>query len=292
MLGFPLQTVIGQLLLGLINGSFYAILSLGLAIIFGLLNIINFAHGTLYMLGAYVAWALLTYAGVSYWGALIIAPLVVGIFGILLERLFLKGLYKLEHLFGLLMTLALSLIIEGVMQNNFGVSGQAYEIPEILSGSTRLGNVVLPIYRSWVVVASLVVCIGTWWIIEKTKLGSYLRACTENPELVGTFGIRVPRLIMLTYGAGVALAGFAGVLAAPVYSISPHMGSDLMIVVFAVVVIGGMGSIMGSIVTGYLLGIAEGLTRLIYPEASAVIVFIIMGIVLIFKPNGLFGGRE
>ena len=279
----------GQLLLGLINGSFYAVLSLGLAVIFGLLNIINFAHGALYMAGAFVAWMLLNYFGIGYWPALVLAPLIVGALGIILERTMLSRLYHLDHLYGLLLTFGLALIIQGLFRNYYGISGLPYQIPDLLSGGQNLGFMFLPNYRAWVVVASIVVCLGTWFMIEKTRLGAYLRAATENPTLVGAFGVNVPIMIMLTYGFGVALAGFAGVLAAPIYSVNPIMGEQLIIVVFAVVVIGGMGSIMGAIITGYMLGIVEGLTRVIYPEGSAVVIFVIMAIVLMIKPEGLFG---
>ena len=289
LLGIPPQALFGQLLLGLINGSFYAILSLGLAIIFGLLNIINFTHGAQYMLGAFVAWALLHYLGVGYWWALILAPVIVGATGIAMERLFLARLYHLDHLYGLLLTFGVALIIQGVIRNYYGVSGQPYSIPPLLSGGQNLGFMFLPNYRGWVIAASLTVCLVTWLVIEKTRLGAYLRAATENPELVGAFGINVPLMVTLTYGFGVALAGFAGVLAAPIYSVNPNMGADLIIVVFAVVVIGGMGSILGAIVTGLGLGLIEGLTKVFYPEASSVIIFVIMAIVLMVKPNGLFG---
>ncbi len=289
LLGIPPQVLLGQLLLGLINGSFYAVLSLGLAVIFGLLNIINFAHGALYMAGAFVAWMLLHYLGIGYWPALILAPLIVGVFGIILERTMLSRLYHLDHLYGLLLTFGLALIIQGLFRNYYGVSGLPYRIPDVLSGGQNLGFMFLPNYRAWVVVASVLVCFGTWFTIEKTRLGAYLRAATENPALVSAFGINVPLLVMLTYGFGVALAGFAGVLAAPIYSVNPNMGADLIIVVFAVVVIGGMGSILGAIVTGYMLGIIEGLTRVFYPEGSAVVIFVIMAIVLLIKPEGLFG---
>lgn len=289
LLGIPPQVLLGQLLLGLINGSFYAVLSLGLAVIFGLLNIINFAHGALYMAGAFVAWMLLHYLGIGYWPALILAPLIVGSFGILLERTMLSRLYHLDHLYGLLLTFGLALIIQGLFRNYYGISGLAYQIPDLLSGGQNLGFMYLPNYRAWVVIASVLVCFSTWFMIEKTRLGAYLRAATENPTLVGAFGINVSLMIMLTYGFGVALAGFAGVLAAPIYSVNPTMGEQLIIVVFAVVVIGGMGSIMGAIVTGYMLGIIEGLTRVFYPEGSAVVIFVIMAIVLMIKPEGLFG---
>ena len=289
LLGIPPQVLMGQLLLGLINGSFYAVLSLGLAVIFGLLNIINFAHGALYMAGAFVAWMLLNYFGIGYWPALVLAPLIVGALGIILERTMLSRLYHLDHLYGLLLTFGLALIIQGLFRNYYGISGLPYQIPDVLSGGQNLGFMFLPNYRAWVVVASIVVCLGTWFMIEKTRLGAYLRAATENPTLVGAFGVNVPLMIMLTYGFGVALAGFAGVLAAPIYSVNPIMGEQLIIVVFAVVVIGGMGSIMGAIITGYMLGIVEGLTRVIYPEGSAVVIFVIMAIVLMIKPEGLFG---
>jgi len=289
LLGIPPQVLLGQLLLGLINGSFYAVLSLGLAVIFGLLNIINFAHGALYMMGAFAAWMLLNYVGIGYWPSLILAPLIVGAFGIVLERLMLNKLYHLDHLYGLLLTFGLALILQGVFRNYYGISGLPFEIPQTLSGGQNLGFMFLPNYRAWVIVASAVVCFGTWFVIEKTRLGAYLRAATENPTLVGAFGINVPLMITLTYGFGVALAGFAGVLAAPIYSVNPNMGADLIIVVFAVVVIGGMGSILGAIITGFGLGIIEGLTRVFYPEGSAVVIFVIMAIVLLIKPEGLFG---
>ena len=291
LLGVPPQVMMGQLLLGLINGSFYAVLSLGLAVIFGLLNIINFAHGALYMAAAFVAWMLLNYLGIGYWPALILAPLIVGTLGIVLERTMLSRLYHLDHLYGLLLTFGLALIIQGLFRNYYGISGLPYQIPGALSGGQNLGFMFLPNYRAWVVVASVMVCLGTWFMIEKTRLGAYLRAGTENPTLVGAFGVNVPLMITLTYGFGVALAGFAGVLAAPIYSVNPTMGEQLIIVVFAVVVIGGMGSIMGAILTGYMLGIVEGLTRVFYPEGSAVVIFVIMAIVLMLKPEGLFGRR-
>ena len=289
LLGIPPQALFGQLLLGLINGSFYAVLSLGLAVIFGLLNIINFTHGAQYMMGAFVAWMLLNYLGIGYWWALILAPIVVGITGIIIERTLLHRLYHLDHLYGLLLTFGLALIIQGLFRNYYGVSGLSYTIPPVLSGGQNLGFMFLPNYRGWVIVASAIVCFGTWFMIEKTRLGAYLRAATENPEMVNAFGINVPLLITLTYGFGVALAAFAGVLAAPIYSVNPNMGADIIIVVFAVVVIGGMGSILGAIVTGFGLGIVEGLTRYFYPEASATVIFIIMAIVLLLKPAGLFG---
>ncbi|MCT8974830.1 branched-chain amino acid ABC transporter permease [Microbaculum marinisediminis] len=289
LLGIPPQALFGQLLLGLINGSFYAMLSLGLAIIFGLLNIINFTHGAQYMLGAFVAWMLLNFLGIGYWWALLLAPLIVGATGIVIERLLISRLYHLDHLYGLLLTFGLALILQGVLRNEYGISGLPYGMPSALSGGQNLGFMFLPNYRGWIIVASLVVCLGTWFVIEKTRLGAYLRAATENPTLVGAFGINVPLMITLTYGFGVALAGFAGVLAAPIYAVNPNMGADLIIVVFAVVVIGGMGSIMGSILTGFGLGLIEGLTRVFYPEGSAVVIFVIMAIVLMIKPAGLFG---
>ena len=287
LLGVPPQALFGQLLLGLINGAFYALLSLGLAVIFGMLNVINFTHGAQYMMGAFTAYMLLQYLGIGYWGALILAPIIVGVFGIALERLFLSRLYNLDHLYGLLLTFGLALMIEGLFRQRYGSSGLPYTNP--IPGGTNLGFMFLPWYRAWVVVLSLVVCIGTWFMIEKTKLGSYLRAATENPTLVRAFGIYVPRMMTLTYGFGGALAALAGVLAAPIYSVNPVMGANLIIVVFAVVVIGGMGSIMGSILTGFGLGIIEGLTKVFYPEASATVIFIIMAIVLMLRPAGLFG---
>ena len=287
--GIPAQALFGQLLIGLINGSFYAILSLGLAVIFGLLNIINFTHGAQYMMGAFAAWFLLQYTGLGYWWALLIAPVVVGLIGIALERTMLKRLYQLDHLYGLLLTFGLALIIQGLFRNHFGSSGLPYRIPAELTGAQNLGFMTLPNYRAWVIVFSLVVCLGTWWVIERTKLGAYLRAATENPTLVRAFGVNVPRMITLTYGFGVGLAALAGVLAAPIYQVNPLMGADLIIVVFAVVVIGGMGSIMGSIVTGFGVGVIEGLTKVFYPEASNTVIFVIMAIVLLIKPAGLFG---
>jgi branched-chain amino acid transport system permease protein len=287
--GFSAPALFGQLLLGLINGSFYALLSLGLAIIFGLLNVINFAHGALYMLGAFVGWGLLHYAGIGYWPALILAPLLVGALGVVLERTMLQRLYRLDPLYNLLLTFGLALIIQGLFQAKFGSSGEPYAIPEALRGAKDLGFMILPIYRGWVTVVSLVVCLTTWFVIERTKIGSYLRAATENPGLVQAFGINVPRMVTLTYGFGVALAAFAGVLAAPIYRVSPGMGADTIIVVFAVVVIGGMGSIMGSIVTGFALGLIEGLTKVFYPPASSTVVFALMALVLIVRPAGLFG---
>jgi branched-chain amino acid transport system permease protein len=289
LLGIPPQALFGQVMLGLINGAFYAMLSLGLAVIFVLLNIINFAHGALYMMGAFVAWFLLQYLGLGYWWALVIAPVVVGAFGMAIERTMLKHLYKLDHLYGLLLTFGLALVIEGVFRNRFGSSGLPYGMPASLTGAQNLGFMVLPIYRGWVIVASLAVCLATWFVIERTRLGSYLRAATENPALVQAFGINVPRMITLTYGFGVGLAALAGVMAAPIYNVNPTMGANLIIVVFAVVVIGGMGSIMGSIVTGFGLGVAEGLTKVFYPEASNTVIFVIMAIVLLVKPAGLFG---
>jgi branched-chain amino acid transport system permease protein len=281
----------GQLLIGLINGSFYALLSLGLAVIFGMLNIINFTHGAQYMMGAFVAYFLLQWAGLNYWAALIIAPILVGITGIIVERLFLQWLYRLDHLYGLLLTFGLALVIEGLFRNQFGSSGLPYQVPDLLRGGQNLGFMFLPNYRAWVIVFSLAVCLVTWFVIERTRLGAYLRAATENPTLVRAFGINVPRMITLTYGFGVGLAALAGVMAAPIYSVSPQMGSHLIIVVFAVVVIGGMGSIMGAIVTGFGLGLIEGLTKVFFPEASNTVIFIIMAIVLIIRPAGLFGRR-
>jgi branched-chain amino acid transport system permease protein len=289
LLGVTPQALFGQLLLGLINGSFYAILSLGLAVIFGMLNVINFAHGALYMIGAFAAWLLLQYLGVGYWAALVISPIVVGLLGALIERTLLRRLYHLDHLYGLLLTFGLALILEGLFRYRFGSSGQPYTIPELLTGGKNLGFMFLPIYRGWVIVASLVVCLATWFVIERTKLGSYLRAATENPTLVSAFGINVPRMILLTYAFGVGLAAFAGVLAAPIYQVSPLMGSNLIIVVFAVVVIGGMGSIIGSVITGFGLGVIEGLTKVFYPEASTTVIFVVMAIVLLIRPAGLFG---
>lgn len=285
----PVQALLGQLLLGLVNGSFYAVLSLGLAIIFGLLNIINFAHGALYMVGAFLAWSGLHYLGINYWLMLVLAPIGVGLIGILIERLLLRHLYNLDHLYGLLLTFGITLLIEGIFRSIYGVSGQPYSTPDLLKGGFNLGFMYLPIYRAWVVVASITVCVVTWFVIEKTRLGALLRAGTENAKLVESFGINVPLLITLTFGAGVGLAGFAGVLAAPLLQVSPLMGSNLIIVVFAVVVIGGMGSILGSIITGLCLGVIEGLTKVFWPEASNTVVFIIMVIVLLIRPAGLFG---
>ncbi len=289
LIGVPPQVLFGQLLLGLINGAFYAMLSLGLAVIFGLMNVINFAHGAQYMMGAFVAYLLLQKLGLGYWSSLLLSPLAVGAFGVLLERTMLHRLYKLDHLYGLLLTFGLALIIQGLFVNEFGSSGQQYAMPHLLTGGQNLGFMFLPNYRAWVVVISLIVCLSTWYVIERTKLGSYLRAATENPTLVQAFGINVPRMVTLTYGFGVALAAFAGVLAAPIYQVNPLMGADLIIIVFAVVVIGGMGSIMGSIVTGFALGVIEGLTKVFYPEASNTVIFVIMAIVLLVKPAGLFG---
>jgi branched-chain amino acid transport system permease protein len=287
--GIPSTALFGQLLLGLINGSFYALLSLGLAVIFGILNIINFAHGAQYMMGAFAAFLLLDKLAIGYWPALVLAPLIVGFIGILIERFLLQWLYKLDHLYGLLLTFGLALIIEGIFRRFYGSSGQPYRVPESLPGGQDLGFMFLPNYRAWVIAVSVVVCFGTWFVIERTRLGSYLRAATENPALVRAFGINVPRMIMLTYGFGVALAALAGVLAAPIYNVSPQMGSDLIIVVFAVVVIGGMGSILGAILTGFALGIIEGLTKVFFPEASNTVIFVIMVIVLLIRPTGLFG---
>jgi branched-chain amino acid transport system permease protein len=287
--GIPAPLLFGQLLLGLINGAFYAMLSLGLAVIFGMLNIINFAHGALFMMGAFVAWILLDSLGIGYFPALILAPLIVGVFGVVLERTIISRLYKLDHLYGLLLTFGLSLVIEGLFRNAYGSSGLPYRIPNVLQGATDLGFMYMPNYRGWVVLAALVVCFSTWAIIEKTSLGATLRAATENAPLVQAFGVNVPRLITLTYGAGVALAAFAGVLAAPIYSVNPNMGSNFINTVFAVVVIGGMGSILGSIITGFGLGVIEGLTKVFYPQASATVVFLVMVIVLLARPRGLFG---
>ena len=290
--GVSLPAMLSQLLLGLVNGSFYAILSLGLAVIFGLLNVINFAHGALFMLGALITWMAMNYFGVNYWVMLICAPLIVGVIGVVIERLLLRWIYKLDHLYGLLLTLGLTLMIEGVFRSIYGVSGLGYDTPELLEGATNLGFMILPNYRAWVVVASVVVCIATWYVIEKTKLGAYLRAGTENPRLVEAFGVNVPVMVTLTYAFGAALAAFAGVLAAPVYQVTPLMGQNLIIVVFAVVVIGGMGSIMGSILTGLGLGVIEGFTKVFYPEASSTVVFVIMAIVLLIRPAGLFGKEK
>ena len=284
-----MQALFGQLLIGLINGAFYAMLSLGLAVIFGLLNIINFTHGAQYMMGAFCAWFLLNKAGIGYWWALLLAPIGVGIVGLVIERTMLSRLYKLDHLYGLLLTFGLALVIQGLFRNEFGSSGLPYQIPSQLTGGVNLGFMFLPIYRAWVIVASLVICLATWFVIERTKLGSYLRAATENPALVQAFGINVPRMVMFTYAGGAALAALEGVLAAPVIQVTPLMGSHLIIVVFAVVVIGGMGSILGSVLTGLMLGLVEGLTKVFYPEASNIVVFVIMAIVLAIRPAGLFG---
>ena len=287
--GIPGPLLFGQLLLGLINGAFYAMLSLGLAVIFGMLNIINFAHGALFMMGAFCSWMLLNYAGIGYFPSLLLSPLLVGAFGILLEKTVISRLYKLDHLYGLLLTFGMALVIEGLFRNAYGSSGLPYRIPEILSGATDLGFMYMPNYRGWVVLCAAVVCFATWAIIEKTSLGATLRAATENAPLVQAFGVNVPRLITLTYGGGIALAAFAGVLAAPIYSVNPNMGSNFINIVFAVVVIGGMGSILGSIVTGFALGVVEGLTKVFYPQGSATVVFVVMVIVLLTRPRGLFG---
>jgi branched-chain amino acid transport system permease protein len=292
LFGIPMSALLGQLLLGLVNGSFYAMLSLGLAVIFGLLNVINFAHGALYMMGAFLAWMGLNYFGINYWVMLIVAPILVGLFGIIIEKTMLQWLYRLDHLYGLLLTFGITLMLEGIFRSFYGVSGQPFSVPSQLAGATDLGFMILPNYRAWVVFASIVVCLMTWFVIEKTRLGAYLRAGTENPKMVEAFGINVPLMVTLTYGFGVALAGFAGVLAAPVLQVSPLMGSNLIIVVFAVVVIGGMGSILGSILTGLGLGVIEGLTKVFYPELSATVVFIIMAIVLLIRPAGLFGREK
>ena len=290
--GVPIQALMGQLMIGLVNGAFYAMLSLGLAVIFGMLNVVNFAHGALYMVGAFFSWMLLQYAGINYWWSLILVPLGVGIIGIIIEKTMLRWLYQLDHLYGLLLTFGLALIIEGLFREMYGSSGLPYDLPDVFKGVFDLGFMFLPKYRAWVVVASLVTCFATWYVIERTRLGAYLRAGTENPKLVQAFGINVPLMMTLTYAGGVALAGLAGVLAAPVYQVSPLMGSNLIIVVFAVVVIGGMGSILGSIITGLALGLIEGLTKVFYPEASSTVVFIIMVIVLLIRPAGLFGREK
>jgi branched-chain amino acid transport system permease protein len=287
--GIPTQALFGQLVIGLINGAFYALLSLGLAVIFGLLNIINFTHGAQYMLGAFCAWLLLEKLGIGYWWSLIVAPIVIGATGVIIERTMLSRLYKLDHLYGLLLTFGLALIFQGVFTNYYGSSGQPYRLPEEFTGAFNLGFMFLPKYRAWVIVASVVVCLSAWFVIERTKLGAYLRAATENPSLVQAFGVDVPRMITLTYGFGVALAAFAGVMAAPIYQVNPQMGANLIIVVFAVVVIGGMGSIIGAVITGFGLGVIEGLTKVFYPEASTTVIFVIMVIVLILRPAGLFG---
>ncbi len=290
--GIPSQALFGQLMIGLINGAFYAVLSLGLALIFGVLNIINFTHGVQYMMGAFVAWLLLQYAGVSYWPSLILAPIVVGVTGMLFERVLLRHLYNLDHLYGLLLTFGLSLLVEGFFRHLYGVSGQPYQIPELLEGSYNLGFMFLPKYRLWVVCASLAVCLGTWWLVERTQLGANLRAATENPTLVRAFGVNVPRMITLTYVFGAMLAAFAGVLAAPIYQVSSIMGSNVIPIIFAVVVIGGLGSIMGSIITAFMVGLTEGLTKVFYPEASSTIVYVIMVAILLLRPQGLFGKRN
>ena len=292
LFGVPLPALLSQLLLGLVNGSFYAMLSLGLAVIFGLLNVINFAHGALYMMGAFAAFIGVTSFGLNYWAMLVLAPLAVGLFGILVERAMLRRLYRLDHLYGLLLTFGITLLLEGLFRSIYGVSGQTLDVPDMLAGATDLGFMILPNYRAWVVAASLAVCLATWFVIEKTSLGATLRAGTENPKLVEAFGVNVPMMVMLTYGFGVALAGLAGVLAAPVINVTPLMGSNLIIVVFAVVVIGGMGSILGSILTGLGLGVIEGLTRVFYPEGSEVVVFVVMVIVLLLRPAGLFGKEK
>ena len=287
--GIPGPLLFGQLLLGLINGAFYALLSLGLAVIFGLLNIVNFAHGALFMMGAFCAWMLLEYLGIGYWWSLLLAPIIIGAFGILLEKTLISRLYKLDHLYGLLLTFGLAMVIEGLFRNQYGSSGLPYRIPSSLQGATDLGFMFMPNYRGWVVVAAAIVCFTTWALIERTRLGALLRAATENAPLVQSFGVNVPRMVTLTYGAGVGLAAFAGVLAAPIYSVNPNMGSNFIIVVFAVVVIGGMGSILGSIVTGFGLGVVEGLTKVFYPQASSTVIFVVMAIVLLIRPAGLFG---
>ena len=292
LFGIPMSALLGQLLLGLVNGSFYAMLSLGLAVIFGLLNVINFAHGALYMMGAFLAWMGLNYFGINYWVMLIVAPILVGLFGIIIEKTMLQWLYRLDHLYGLLLTFGITLMLEGIFRSFYGVSGQPFSVPSQLAGATDLGFMILPNYRAWVVFASILVCLMTWFVIEKTRLGAYLRAGTENPKMVEAFGINVPLMVTLTYGFGVALAGFAGVLAAPVLQVSPLMGSNLIIVVFAVVVIGGMGSIMGAILSGFGLGLIEGLTKVVYPEASNTVIFVIMAMVLLIKPAGLFGTEK
>ncbi len=290
--GIPSQALFGQLMLGLINGAFYAMMSLGLALIFGVLNIINFMHGAQYMMGAFIAWLLLQYLGINYWAALVLAPVCVGLTAAVFERLLLRHLYHLDHLYGFLLTFGVSLLFEGFFRHYYGVSGQPYQIPEALTGAYNLGFMFLPKYRIWVVLASLVICLGTWWVVERTQLGAYLRAGTENPTLVRAFGVNVPRMITLTYVFGAALAAFAGVLAAPIYQVSSIMGSSIIPIIFAVVVIGGLGSIMGSIVTGFIAGLFEGLTKVFYPEASSTVVFIIMIIILLIRPQGLFGKRN
>ena len=290
--GVPTAAFMGQLMLGLVNGSFYALLSLGLAVIFGMLNIVNFAHGALYMAGAFIAWMLLNYAGVNYWFALLLAPLAVGLIGVVIEKTMLRWLHGLDHLYGLLLTFGLALLLEGVFREFYGSSGLPYELPEVFRGGFDLGFMFLPKYRAWVIFAALFVCLATWFVIEKTKLGAYLRAGTENPNMVKAFGINVPLMVTLTYAFGVGLAGLAGVMAAPIYQVSPLMGSNIIIIVFAVVVIGGMGSILGSILTGLVLGLIEGLTKVFYAELSSTVVFIIMVIVLMFRPAGLFGREK
>jgi len=287
--GIPSVVIFGQLTLGLINGAFYALLSLGLAVIFGLLNVVNFAHGAIFMTGAFVSWMLLNYIGIGYWGALVLAPLLVACFGALLERSLIRHVYKLDHSYGLLLTFGLALLIEGAFRQGYGISGQPYPAPPALQGGMNLGFMHLPIYRGWVFLASLLICFGTWLMIEKTRFGSYLRAATENPQLVQAFGINVPMMITLTFAFGAGLAGLAGVMAAPIYQVSPNMGANLIIVVFAVVVIGGMGSILGAIVSGFMLGLVEGITKVVYPEASNIVIFVVMALVLLVKPNGLFG---
>lgn len=289
LFGVPSVVIFGQLALGLINGAFYALLSLGLAVIFGLLNVVNFSHGAIYMLGAFISWMLLNYLGIGYWGSLFLAPVVVFAFGAILERSIIRHVYKLDHAYGLLLTYGVALLIEGVFRQIFGISGQPYPVPSQLQGSMNLGFMILPIYRAWVLGISIVLCLATWFLIEKTRFGSYLRAATENPRLVQAFGINVPLMVTLTFGLGAALSGFAGVMAAPIYQVSPHMGANMIIIVFAVVVIGGMGSIMGAVLTGFVLGLVEGITKIIYPEGSSIAIFVIMAIVLLIKPNGLFG---
>jgi len=284
-----LAVIFGQLTLGLINGAFYALLSLGLAVIFGLLNIVNFSHGAIYMMGAFVGWILLQTLGLDYWSSLIVSPLLVGLFGTVLERLVIRHVYKLDHTYGLLLTFGIALLIEGAFRQVFGISGQPYPVPDALKGGISLGFMILPVYRGWVLLSSLLVCLATWFVIERTRFGSYLRAATENPRLVQAFGINVPLMITLTFAFGTALAGFAGVMAAPIYQVSPNMGANLIIVVFAVVVIGGMGSILGAAISGFLLGLVEGITKVLYPEASSIVIFVVMAVVLLLKPNGLFG---
>jgi len=289
LLGIPLPVLMGQLLIGLINGAFYAVLSLGLALIFGLLNIVNFAHGALYMVGAFVAFLLLDVLGIGYWWALLLSPVIVGLFGMVIERFLLRPIADLDHLYGLLLTFGLALLLEGLFRQVYGVAGETYAIPDSLQGGYNLGFMFLPTYRAWVLAASIVVCAATWYLIEMTRLGATMRAAVENSDLVRAFGVNVPLLVTVTYGFGVALAAFAGVLAAPIYSVNPLMGSNIIIVVFAIVVIGGLGSIKGAIISGFLLGLFEGLTRVFYPEASNIIIFVVMAIVLIVRPAGLFG---